>query len=118
MQNPQDIYTFWKNNPNLWFNSTDEDDKYISETYFSYYMQSIKDDDCTDINEMYKEEWTSYCILHDQLIKHFNRHYGINIIPPNNFVINCYNKYNYLKHHRLTDFEFMFCLMPYVILMN
>ena len=64
------IYTYWKNNPNLWFNSTDDDDKYISETFMTYLHDEY------NIDEMYKEEWTSYCILHDQLIKHFN-HIGV-----------------------------------------
>ena len=31
MQNLHNIYTFWQNNPKLWFNASDEDDKYISE---------------------------------------------------------------------------------------
>jgi len=102
----KNIYKFWQNNPNLWFNSTDEDDKYITENFMTYLSDEY------DFTDMYKEDWTAYCILHDQLIKHFNRHYGINLTHPNNFIIDCYNKYNYLKHHRLTDFEFMFCLMP------
>ena len=106
MQHFLDIYTFWKNNPNLWFNATDEDDKYISETFMTYYY-----DDMQNIDEMYKEEWTSYCILNDQLIKHFNRYYGINLTGPNYFIINCYSKYKEFKSY-LNDFEFMFCLMP------
>jgi tRNA(Ile)-lysidine synthetase-like protein len=117
MQNLHNIYTFWQNNPKLWFNSSDEDDKYISENFMTFYMQSIMQSITQSINDMsiddmYKEDWTSYCILNDQLIKHFNRHYGINLSAPYNFIINCYNKYNYLKHHQLNDFEFMFCLMP------
>ncbi len=111
MQYTHDIYTFWKDNPNVWFNATEEDDKYISEKFMGYYIQSINDinDNMQSIN---KEEWTGYCILHDQLIKHFNRHYGLNMTAPDNFLINCYDKYKYLKHHNLNDFEFMFMLMP------
>ncbi len=100
------IYTYWKNNPNVWFNASEEDDRYISENFMTHLTDEF------NIDEMYKEEWTSYCILFDQLIKHFNRHYNINIKSPKNFVINCYSKYNNLKHHNLNDFEFMFCLMP------
>ena len=32
----ENIYIFWKNNPNLWFLSTSTDDKYISETFINY----------------------------------------------------------------------------------
>ncbi len=103
------IYTFWQSNPHLWFNSTADDDKYITDEFFGYYRDSINQ---VYLDELYKEDWTSYCILHDQLIKHFNRHYKINITAPANFINNCYVNYKYLKHHQLNDFEFMFCLMP------
>ncbi len=97
------IYTFWQNNPNLWFNSTNDDDKYISENFMGYLE--------TDININNEKDWTSYCIYYDQLIKHFNRYYNITITAPDNFVINCYTKYKEYKTY-LNDFEFMFCLMP------
>ncbi len=104
------IYTFWQSNPHLWFNSTADDDKYITNEFFRYYTNSVMND-YINFNEMYKEDWTSYCILNDQLIKHFNRYYNINISPPANFINNCYLNYKLFKHH-LNDFEFMFCLMP------
>lgn len=107
MQITQRIYNFWETNPNLWFNATDDDDKYISEMFFKYL------DDGYDVQTMNnKIEWTTYCILHDQLIKHFNRYYKTIFDTPKNFITNCYDKYKYFKHHNLTDFEFMFCLMP------
>ena len=48
------IYNYWKNNPNLWFNSTEDDDKYISETFMTYLHDEY------NINDMFIEE--SYLI--------------------------------------------------------
>jgi tRNA(Ile)-lysidine synthetase-like protein len=104
------IYTFWQSNPHLWFNSTADDDKFISNEFFRYYTNSVIND-YINFDELYKEDWVSYCILNDQLIKHFNRYYNINLSPPYNFINNCYVNYKLFKHH-LTDFEFMFSLMP------
>ena len=101
----ENIYTFWKNNPNLWFSSTPTDDKYISETFINYLDNDYNIDNIDIIN------WTSYCILHDQLIKHFNRHYKSSFNSPNNFIENCYKYYDKFKND-LNDFEFMFMLMP------
>jgi tRNA(Ile)-lysidine synthetase-like protein len=100
-----DIYTFWKDNPNLWFNSTPDDDKYIYDNFIDIYFASKYS------NDMDQVEWTSYCILQDQLLKHINRHIDYNYTVPIDFLDNCYYNYNKLKDD-LTDFEFMFCLMP------
>jgi tRNA(Ile)-lysidine synthetase-like protein len=96
-----EIYTFWKNNSNLWFNASVEDDKYIYEKFFNIINNNI-------INE---KDWTSYCIYYDQLYKHFNRHINNKLKEPDNFIINCYINYNKFKEN-LNDFEFMFQLMP------
>ncbi len=96
------IYDFWKNNSNLWFNSTADDDKYITEKFIDYLV---------DNNISNKNDWTSYCIYYDQLLKHFNRHNNTNLNPPHNFLINCYLNYEKFKEN-LDDFEFMFTLMP------
>ncbi len=99
------IYTFWKSNSNLWFNSTHNDDKYIYEEYLDIINDTI------NIDNLNMKEWTSYCIYYDQLIKHINRYININLTAPDNFVDNCYINYDKFKHG-LNDFEFMFCLMP------
>ncbi len=98
------IYIFWQNNSNLWFNSSEDDDKYIYDNFILYLLNKY------DIKSMNKMEWTAYCILYDQLLKHFNRYVNI-YVEPNNFLDDCYMNYNKFKHD-LTDFEFMFCLMP------
>jgi tRNA(Ile)-lysidine synthetase-like protein len=99
------IYNFWINNSNLWFNSSPDDDKYITDTFIDYINNEY------DINYMNKKEWTSYCILYDQLIKHINRHINNGLLAPYNFLDNCYTNYNKFKDD-INDFEFMFQLMP------
>ena len=90
------IYTFWQSNPHIWFNSTSDNDKYISNEFFRYYTNSVIND-YINFDELYKEDWTSYCILNDQFIKHFNRYYNINLSPSANFINNCYVKERILK---------------------
>ncbi len=101
------IYTFWENNSNLWFNASSDDDKYITDTFIDYINNNY--------NITNKTDWTSYCILFDQLLKHINRHLTIqnkyNYEEPENFLNDCYINYNKFKDD-LTDFEFMFQLMP------
>ena len=99
-----DIYIFWENNSHLWFNASPEDDKLIYDTFNHYLYNDY------NIEQFNEEEWTSYCILNDQLIKHFNRHKNINIkstIKIETYYI-YYNKFKYI----LSDFDFMFQLMP------
>jgi tRNA(Ile)-lysidine synthetase-like protein len=99
------IYSFWENNYNLWFNSTAEDDKYIYDNFNDFLSLKL-----SYIDAMSKKEWTSYCILNDQLRRHINRHININetnIINLEDYYVN-YNKFK----DNLTDFEFMFQLMP------
>ena len=98
------IYLFWENNSHLWFNSTPTDDKLIYDTFNDYLSHYY---DITNFNE---EEWTAYCILNDQLIKHFNRHKKTNIISTVS-IDTYYSYYNKFRHF-LSDFEFMFQLMP------
>jgi tRNA(Ile)-lysidine synthetase-like protein len=99
------IYTFWQSNPNIWFNSTPDDDKYIYDNYIDYLLIFY------NTHNMNKNEWTSYCILYDQLLKHINRYINNLYAQPENFIENCYINYNKFKDE-LSDFEFMFCLMP------
>ena len=96
------IYDFWKNNSHLWFNSTPDDDKYIYDNFNELLLLNY------DIN-FNNKDWTSYCILFDQLLKHINRHI-ITMNEPDDFLENCYINYNKFKDD-LNDFEFMFCLM-------
>jgi tRNA(Ile)-lysidine synthetase-like protein len=107
------IYTFWENNSNLWFNASADDDKYITDTFINYINNDYINNDY--INIINKTDWTSYCILFDQLLKHINRHLNIknerNYEEPDNFLNNCYTNYNKFKDD-LSDFEFMFQLMP------
>ncbi len=99
------LYTFWKDNPKLWFNSSADDDK---ELYIKFnHMLEIE----FNIENMNVQEWTTYVILYDQLIKHFTRHTKHKYIMPLNFIENCIVKYNNFKN-LLSDFEFMFMLMP------
>ena len=96
------VYSFWENNSNLWFNSTPEDDKYIYDNFND--LLSIEH----NINYMNKKEWTSYCILYDQLLKHINRYINNNryintYSAPDDFIDNCYLNYNKFKDE-LTDF--------------
>ncbi len=99
------IYTFWESNSKLWFNSTPEDDKYIYDNFIEYLLKFY------NIDTMNKKDWTSYCILFDQLLKHINRHINNMYFEPDDFLDNCVINYNKFKND-LTDFEFMFCLMP------
>ncbi len=99
----EELYDFWKSNSNLWFNSTYEDDMFLTNKYIHLF------DNEYNIN-MTKKEWTSYIILYDQIIKHVNR-CNNNIIQPDNFIENCYTKYNEFKDD-INEFEFMFMLMP------
>ncbi len=99
------IYTFWQSNSELWFNASQDDDKYIYDNFFDYLNNKY------DIISMNKKEWTSYCILFDQLLKHFNRVLNSQMEALDDFVDNCYINYNKFKND-FNDFEFMFCLMP------
>jgi tRNA(Ile)-lysidine synthetase-like protein len=102
------IYNFWETNTQLWFNSKPEDDKYIYDNFNHYLLLKY------DINNLNKKEWTSYCILYDQLLRHINRHnkYNNNCIYSDiNNIHDYYINYNKFKNE-LTDFEFMFQLMP------
>jgi tRNA(Ile)-lysidine synthetase-like protein len=101
------IYTFWKSNPNLWFNASPDDDKYIYEKFYNI----IDNHNHVQGNYIKLTEWTSYCIYYDQLIKHFNRHLNTNLVAPDNFVSDCYLNYNKFRDE-LSDFDFMFQLMP------
>ena len=100
------IYDFWKNNSNLWFNSSANDDKLIYDNFNELLLLNY---DIITFDGMNKIEWTSYCILFDQLLKHINRHNNI-YKEPDDFVSNCYINYNKFKDE-LSDFEFMFQLM-------
>lgn len=99
------VYTYWKDNPHLWFNSTSDDDERI----YNEFINLLKNQYI--IENMNVQEWTSYVILYDQLVKHFNRHMKINHEMPLNFIENCIVQYNKFKNS-LSDFEFMFMLMP------
>jgi tRNA(Ile)-lysidine synthetase-like protein len=100
----EELYDFWKNNTHLWFNSTHEDDIFLTNKYIYLF------DNKYIIIHMNKKEWTSYVLLYDQIIKHVNR-CDNNIKQPENFIENCYLKYNEFKDD-INEFEFMFMLMP------
>ena len=102
----EELYDFWKSNTNLWFNSTHEDDILLTNKYIYLFNNKY------NIN-MTKKKWTGYVILYDQIIKHVNR-CNNNIIQPDNFIENCYTKYNEFKDD-INEFEFMFMLMPLAI---
>ena len=104
------IYSFWENNPHLWFNATAKDDKYIYDNFNNFLSLKLSYI-YNNIDNMNKQEWTSYCILYDQLSRHINRYINNN---KTNISINIeyyYVNYNKFKDN-LTDFEFMFQLMP------
>ncbi len=100
----EELYDFWEKNNNLWFNSTSDDDLFLTNKYM--YLFDTK----FITIEMNKKEWTSYVILYDQIIKHVNR-CNNNIKQPDNFIENCYSQYNKFKDD-INEFEFMFMLMP------
>jgi tRNA(Ile)-lysidine synthetase-like protein len=99
----EELYEYWNNNTNLWFNSTPDDDLFLTNKYIYLFNHNNN-------NIMNKKEWTSYVILYDQIIKHVNR-CGNNIKQPDNFIENCYSKYNEFKDD-INEFEFIFMLMP------
>jgi tRNA(Ile)-lysidine synthetase-like protein len=108
------LYEYWKNNQQLWFLSSPDDDKNITEKF--NHLLNIKHK-IEDLDTPLK--WTSYVILYDQILKHINRHIinselCINnqlINLPFNFIENCYIKYIQFKYI-IDDFEFIFMLMP------
>ena len=106
------LYEFWENNSQLWFSSSNEDDKYITDK-FSNLLEIKHNIDLLDT----PIKWTSYVILYDQIIKHINRINRINNLTssennlPFNFIENCYIKYIEFKDI-INDFQFMFMLMP------
>lgn len=106
------IYIYWTINDDIWFNSDLFDDKWIYEKFDAYLGIEY------NIPTMNKREWTSYCILYDQLLKHINRHifnyYKLAEYIPSKSIINIdyyYSNYNKFKDD-LNDFEFVFQLMP------
>jgi tRNA(Ile)-lysidine synthetase-like protein len=101
----EELYIFWKSNTNLWFNSTKEDDKLITEKYFLY-LEKYKKYEIVN-----KLELTAYIILYDQILRHINRHLNENYTHPDDFINECYMYYEIYKDF-LDDFEFMFILMP------
>ena len=100
------IYKFWKDNSNLWFSSTIDDDKYITKLFLDDFNKYFD----INIESLNVQDWTSYVILYDQIIRHINRNTNKVYTPPKYFIENCYNKFS--QFDILTDFEFMFMLMP------
>lgn len=106
-----EIYDFWQDNQPLWFNSTHADDLKISTNFFPtfQYLEQTTINKETDFTKC--KEWIGYVIFYDQIRKHINRVSKVQIELPDDFINDCYTKYNVFKHE-LTDFEFMFGLMP------
>ena len=100
------LYDYWKSHPQLWFNSTYEDDINITKLFYDllYINHNIS---------LYNtpKSIASYIILYDQIIKHINRYMGGIKEIPLNFLEYCYTSYDIYKD-QLDDFEFMFILMP------
>ncbi len=99
------IYSFWKENESIWFNSKPEDDKKITDLFEDSLKNNIDTTTCNVI------EWTEYVILHDQLRRHINRHTNKNYLEPDDLIPSCYVIYNKFKEN-LSEFDFMWLLMP------
>ena len=80
----EELYEYWNNITNLWFNSTPDDDLFLTNKYMYLFNNNNIN---ININIMTKKEWMSYVILYDQIIKHVNR-CGNNIKQPDNFIDN------------------------------
>lgn len=100
------LYDFWRTHERMWFNPTIADDMYISSLY-----KQCMDNKEYNIDITNAREWTTYVILFDQVTRHIKRHAGLTYNIPPDFIDNCYKYYNMYKDI-LTDFEFMFMLMP------
>ncbi len=102
----ESLYEFWESHPNLWFNSTYEDDIMITKLFYDllYINHNI-------LSYNTPKLVSSYIILYDQIVKHINRYMGGIKEIPSNFLEYCYTSYNIYKD-QLNDFEFMFILMP------
>lgn len=123
------IYNFWQANPHLWFSATANDDIYIAKLFkdaFTFVTDKcITAETIPDIIQ-----WTGYVILYDQIRRHINRVTDKSLTPsepiklPITFITDCYTKYKEFSSAGdsvgdsvgngsvLSDFEFMFCLMP------
>lgn len=99
-----EIYDFWQANPHLWFGSTPADDFRITELFEDALQHPPAS---SSIKEL-----TGYIILHDQLRRHINRATnGQPYLEPADLIQQCYAGYK-VYSSELTDFEFMFVLMP------
>lgn len=101
------VYQFWQANPALWFNATPADDAKITSDFEHLLVESY------DKNYKFSpiKEWTGYVILFDQLRRHINRSSDKSYPEPDHFIQHCYDNYKKYKNE-ITDFEFMFILMP------
>ena len=54
------IEQFWRENSKLWFNSTPDDDKYITDLFIDIHVYK------TDT----QLDWMNYVLYYDQIIKH------------------------------------------------
>jgi tRNA(Ile)-lysidine synthetase-like protein len=104
------VYDFWQANPQLWFNSTAEDDDRITKE-FSWVFKYVTDNSITADIIFDVKQWTGYVILYDQILRHVNRVSEEKITPPATLISDCYAKYNDFGSS-LTNFEFAFCLLP------
>lgn len=104
----KDLYYVWQLNSHLWFNSTTHDDLQIERQFRQLFETRYSVDD-----EIFNDpkQWTGYVILYDQILRHVNRVSEAHVTAPNTFIADCYAKYNEFREI-MSDFEFMWCLMP------
>lgn len=99
--NFESLYEYWFNNKNLWFNSTSDDDKKITELFENLYKEVIKDSEMKK-NKKYA---IGVIILYDQISRHVFR-------IKNNDVIYFWKKDSFLKE--TTNIAFANSMITYV----
>jgi tRNA(Ile)-lysidine synthetase-like protein len=103
----KDIYTFWFDSPQFWFNSTPNNDEIITVKF-----KSILDDPTKISYGASHEESIGYILLYDQITRHVNRtnqalidEHLKKIVP---FVLEFYKT----NKERINSIEFGFVMLP------
>ena len=97
------VSQFMKDNMDKLFNTSPDFDEQVTTLFESHLINPII---YTNM-----EEWVDYVLVFDQVIRHINRHTNKQYTQPEDFIPQCYAKYNTYKDN-MDDFQFMFCLMP------
>lgn len=103
-----DIYTFWFESPQLWFNSTPENDDIIKEKFGYLFNEQIK---LPDPNTEYIES-IAYILLYDQITRHVNRNNPDTIQMEMDKIVLFAKDFYSINQDKLNPNEFCFVLLP------